>query len=193
VATPIFARYGTAAWTRQLEALRDVSWAQQWVQAAGQPLPRRPALTALNWLLLTLVAAAALAKIYLPLAPGVVERVTRAWVPVDAVSYIQTNRLPGPLFNSYNWGGYLIFKLWPDYLVYIDGRTDLYDDAFIRRYLDVAVANDGWQQTLDDDGINLVLIENKSALDKFLRISPTWQEVYRDTVAVVYSRKTAVP
>jgi len=38
-----------------------------------------------------------------------------------------------------------------------------------------------------------VLIENNSVLDKFLRISSTWQEVYRDTVASVYSRKTALP
>jgi len=193
VAVPIFVRYGTSALTGQLETLKNVGWAQRWLQTLGQPLPGKRGLAALNWLLLALVGVAALVKIYLPLAPGVVEKVARAWGPVDAVSYIQTNRLPGPLFNSYNWGGYLIFKLWPDYQVYIDGRTDLYDDAFIRRYLDVVTAGDGWQQTLDDDGINLVLIENNSVLDKFMRISSTWHEVYRDNVAAVYSRTTALP
>jgi len=193
VAAPIFVRYGTSAWTQQLETLRNVGWAQRWLQITDQPPPDRRALTAINWLLLALVVAAALVKIYLPLAPGVVDKATRSWLPVDAIAYIQANHPAGPLFNSYNWGGYLIFELWPDYPVYIDGRTDLYDDAFIRRYLDVVVANDGWQQTLDGDGINLVLIENNSVLDKFLRISSTWQEVYRDTVAAVYSRKTALP
>ncbi len=193
VAVPIFVRHGTSALTGQLETLRNVGWAQRWLQTLGQPLPEKRALAAVNWLLLALVVAAALVKIYLPLAPGVVDKATRSWLPVDAVAYIQANRPAGPLFNSYNWGGYLIFELWPDYPVYIDGRTDLYDDAFIRRYLNVVAANDGWQQTLDDDAINLVLIENNSILDKFLRISPTWREVHRDTVAAVYSRKTALP
>ncbi|GAB4458535.1 MAG: hypothetical protein Kow0031_38880 [Anaerolineae bacterium] len=93
------------------------------------------------------------------------------------------------MFNSYNWGGYLIFKLWPDYPVYIDGRTDLYDDAFIRRYLSVMQADDGWAQKLDDDGINLILIEQNSVLDKFLRQSTAWRELYRDEMAVIYGRR----
>ncbi|MCB0162666.1 MAG: hypothetical protein KDI79_00480, partial [Anaerolineae bacterium] len=91
--------------------------------------------------------------------------------------------------NSYNWGGYAIFKLWPGYQVYIDGRTDLYDDAFIRRYLDVMTANDGWRQTLDDDEINTILIETNSTLAKFLRLeSSGWETVYQDDMAAVFVR-----
>jgi hypothetical protein len=93
------------------------------------------------------------------------------------------------MFNSYNWGGYLIFKLWPDYPVYIDGRTDLYNDRFIRRYMGVMIADDDWQQILTKDGINLILIENNSVLDKFLRVTPEWQEQYRDGMAVIFVRR----
>jgi hypothetical protein len=107
------------------------------------------------------------------------------------VQFIQKNKPPGPIFNSYNWGGYLIYKLWPAYPVYIDGRTDLYDDSFIRRYLDVMVANEGWEQTLDEDGINLVLIESNSILAKFLEDRADWVEIYRDDLAVIYLRKSA--
>ena len=31
--------------------------------------------------------------------------------PARAVSYIQAHRIPGPLLNSYDWGGYLIWTL----------------------------------------------------------------------------------
>ena len=143
----------------------------------------------LNWILLSLIVVAALVKIVLPLTPQANKTAEQASLPDAAVDFIETEQPVGPLFNSYNWGGYLIFRLWPDYLVYIDGRTDLYGDAFIRRYLGVMLADDGWQQVLDDDGINLILIENNSVLDKFLRTGSDWRELYRDEMAVIFARQ----
>ena len=175
---PTLACYATAAWGHYLPA-GDIA------------LGHKRIFSLLNWLLLALVALAAAVKIAVTLSPQAYLAAEEKSLPAGAVRFIQTQKPAGPLFNSYNWGGYLIFKLWPDYLVYVDGRTDLYDDAFIRRYLDVVAANDGWQQTLDDDGINLVLIEANSMLDKFLRITPPWQEVYRDQMAVIFTRKAA--
>jgi hypothetical protein len=147
----------------------------------------------LNWLLLSLVVIAAMIKIYLPLAPGAVEKATRESLPVDAVAYIQAERPPGPMFNSYNWGGYLLFTLWPDYPVFVDGRTDLYDDAFLRRYLTAYVADEGWQAVLDEYDIRLVFIETNSMLAKFLRLDSAWQEVYRDEMATLFAREKSSP
>jgi hypothetical protein len=113
-------------------------------------------------------------------------------LPAKAVQFIQENKPAGPLFNSYNWGGYLIYKLWPDYPVYIDGRTDLYDDVFIRRYLDVAAGNEGWQQALDEDRINLVLIESDGTLARFLKADPAWSTLYQDKMATVFARKADI-
>ena len=48
--------------------------------------------------------------------------------PVGAVAYLQAHPASGPLFNLYDWGGYLIWKLNPQTPVFIDGRADLYGD-----------------------------------------------------------------
>jgi hypothetical protein len=177
VTTPALARYADAAWGHHLPAM------------AKSSTNHRLALVRLNWLLLGLLILAALVKISTALAPSAIAQVEEKTLPYGAVRFIQTEDPPGPMFNSYNWGGYLIFKLWPQYPVYIDGRTDLYDDAFIRRYLNVMVAGNGWEQNLDDDGINLVLIESESTLAKFLRQDPAWEEVYQDEMAAVFIRK----
>jgi hypothetical protein len=181
--TPILARYAGAAWGHYLPV-------GQRPRGTGQApaAKRRLAFAWLNWLLLGLVVLAALVKINLALAPSAVAQVEEETLPYGAVRFIQAESLPGPMFNSYNWGGYLIFRLWPEYPVYIDGRTDLYDDAFIRRYLNVMVAGDGWEQTLEDDGINLVLVESGSTPAKFLRHDLDWTEAYRDEIAVVFTR-----
>jgi hypothetical protein len=147
-------------------------------------------LTIINWVLLALIAIAALVKISLPLAPGAVDKATRASLPVDAVAYVRTQRPPGPVFNSYNWGGYLLYTLWPDYPVFVDGRTDLYDDAFLRQYINIYVADDGWRELLDQYEIRLVIVETNSVLAKFLRTDPAWREAYRDEMAAVFTRET---
>jgi hypothetical protein len=192
VAVPIFVRYATAAWERQLDDWREVDWARPLIEAASRPLGGGRILGIVNWVLLALITMAALAKIYLPLAPGAVEKATRASLPVDAVAFVQSQRPAGPMFNSYNWGGYLLFTLWPDYPVFVDGRTDLYDDDFLRQYLSIYVADDGWRELLDKYEIQLVIIETDSILAKFLHIDPLWREAYRDEMAVVYTRKATL-
>ncbi len=183
VVTPILARYADAAWSEQWQA-----WGRQRVPFANASTYRGGPLTVLNWLLLILIAGAALVKIALPLDPQISHQVEQTRFPYEAVEFIKEERPPGPLFNDYNWGGYLIFKLWPDYPVYIDGRTDLYDDAFIRRYISVMVADEGWPQILDEAGINTVMIGPESTLAKFMSRDPAWREIYRDGQAVIFSR-----
>jgi hypothetical protein len=190
VAVPIFVRYGTAAWERQLDDWKQVDWARPVLQAAAKPVAGGRMLSIVNWLLLAVIVVAALVKISLPLKPDAVEGAIRASLPVDAVAYVQDQRPPGPMFNSYNWGGYLLFTLWPDYPVFVDGRTDLYDDAFLRQYLSIYVADTGWQELLDEYRIQLVFVETNSVLAKFLRTDPAWQEAYRDETAVVFTRET---
>lgn len=185
VTAPILARYADLAWSRQWQA-----WGYK--RPPFSPAPHNSTLktqnSKLNWLLLALIVMAALIKIAVPLTPNANLAAEQASLPYDAVEFIKTEQLPGPIFNSYNWGGYLIFKLWPAYPVYIDGRTDLYDDAFIRRYLKVMVADEGWEQILQEDKIKLVLVEPGSTLAKFLRLNPAWAERYRDDQAVIFSR-----
>ncbi len=207
---PALARYADAVWgkylpgggersLRELKGTEGTKGTEEIIEPPSVPSGsfssfsrRQSSMTRLNWVLLGLVVVAALVKIGVALAPQAAIKAEEESLPAKAVEFIQKNNPSGPLFNSYNWGGYLIFKLWPDYPVYIDGRTDLYDDAFIRRYLNVATGGEGWQQTLDEDGINLVLIESDSTLAKFLRGSSAWEEIYQDDLAVVFVRKMSI-
>ncbi len=49
----------------------------------------------------------------------------RLYYPVHATEFIKEN-LKGNMFNEYGYGGYLLYNLYPDQKVFIDGRTDLY-------------------------------------------------------------------
>lgn len=66
--------------------------------------------------------------------------------PVEAVSFLKEHKLSGNMFNPYIWGGYLIWELYPEYKVFIDGRG-LIEDIFLQE-------NDVWEaSSLDLAGL----------------------------------------
>jgi hypothetical protein len=108
--------------------------------------------------------------------------------PARAASFLDAKKLPSPLFNSYDFGGYLIWRLYPRYHVYIDGRADLYGDAFLEKFIQVYDVNVDPRPALDREGIRTVFVESRSNLASFLRTQKDWNRVYEDPVAVIFSR-----
>ena len=92
------------------------------------------------------------------------------------------------MFNSYEFGGYLIWRLYPRYRVYVDGRTDLYGDAFLENFIQVYEVNVDPRVTLNRDGIHTIMVEPRSNLAAFLRTQTEWKRLYEDPVAVIFSR-----
>ncbi|MBC8401855.1 MAG: hypothetical protein H8E14_10245 [Candidatus Marinimicrobia bacterium] len=52
-------------------------------------------------------------------------------LPVKATRFLKANPITGKVYNSYNWGGYLIWELYPQKQVFIDGRAPAYPSKFI--------------------------------------------------------------
>lgn len=147
-----------------------------------------PAMARLNWVLLIVVLLGALGKVVYAVNPQTVAEAQTEYLPVRVTAYINTARPQGLMFNSYNWGGYLMFAA-PDFPVYVDGRTDLYGDAFLREYLGVLFLRDGWREVLDEHDISWVVIEAGSALAGALREEPGWRIAYEDEQAVLFERE----
>ncbi len=108
--------------------------------------------------------------------------------PVQAVDWIERNRPAGNLYNTYGWGGYLIWRLYPAYPVYIDGRADLYGDEFIFDYLAIYRAEPGWETALEAADVHLVLIEPQAPLALALSASDNWQVQYSDEMSILFTR-----
>ena len=112
----------------------------------------------------------------------------KAGYPLDAIAFLQsTDSAERELFNTYNWGGYLIYSL-RDYPVFIDGRGDLYGDFFFV-YLDIMTVQPGWQDQFSVYKVNTVLISPNSRLAQALVTEPGWALAYQDPSAVVYIRR----
>ena len=106
--------------------------------------------------------------------------------PQTAVDWLLEHAPTGNLFNSYNWGGYLIWRMYPQERVYIDGRADVYGDAFIFDYLSIYNTEPGWEKKLDNQAIQTVLVESNAPLANMLRQSTAWHVAFSDKLSTVF-------
>ena len=106
--------------------------------------------------------------------------------PVDAVNYLRKHPQPGPLYNAFDWGGFLIWYM-PDHPVAIDGRTDLYGDEMVSSFLDTEKGEDAYVTNpyLNQSGI--VLLPRDAPLATLLQGDPRFQKIYEDQLAVVFA------
>jgi hypothetical protein len=193
-AAPVLAEHAAAAIQAHQGALRaglqPLFEAFPFFRRRSTPLPERLA-GLLNGLIVFALALGGLAKLYLVTEPDWMSQTLAKQFPAQAVTWLRANPSPPNMFNSYNWGGYLIWQL-PQAPVFVDGRTDLYNDALLREYLQAVTAEPGWQQILEAYAIQTVLIEPQSGLARALITEPGWLLAYQDELAVVFVRSPGV-
>src|SRR5690349_6890841 len=108
--------------------------------------------------------------------------------PQAAVNFLESKKLPGPIYNRYGWGGYLIRRFHGVYPVYIDGRADVYGDQFMYEAFNTYDGGTGWFEPLDRLAIRTVLISPDAPLASLLRNDQEWSKVYEDDQAIIFTR-----
>ena len=162
-------------------------WRKSGFDLFGPPSPLTPGKLTINALLLAGFLCFTLARLHYVV---IHQPATEAKeFPSAAASFLVASRPAGPLLNHYNWGGYFIWKLFPAYKVYIDGRADLYGDAFMDQFAATYyLKGKSWQDPLAEWGIRTVVLPPDAPLIAALRAMPAWKEVFADKQAVVLTR-----
>ncbi len=83
--------------------------------------------------------------------------------PEEAIGFMRQHDVRGPLFNYLGWGGYLIWKAWPDYRVFVDGRE--IDPVAFGDYVRILQGARDWREILDSYGINTILVPVVSSMN----------------------------
>jgi hypothetical protein len=110
--------------------------------------------------------------------------------PTAALSFIAGARLPAPVMNHYNWGGYFIWRLYPEYKVYIDGRADVYGDAFMDQFASTYyVRGEHWRAGLEKWDVQTIVLPPDAPVITALSLESGWQRVFSDSEAVVLTRR----
>jgi hypothetical protein len=108
----------------------------------------------------------------------------KATLPADAVAAVRAHGYAGPVYDDYNWGGYLIWSL--QLPVTMDGRASFYGDERIDRSVATWAGEPDWASDPRLHSAGVVIGPAKAALTQLLRQDPRFQLVYEDKMAAVF-------
>jgi hypothetical protein len=122
--------------------------------------------------------------------------------PEGAGKFLKEHKILGNLFNPYDWGGYLIWTLYPDYKVFIDGRGLTKDTFFNERKIMEASLRDlngtpEWKMLLDSYGVDVIITPSiKKYTGQLIPLiyqimnAPEWYLIYNDNASLIFLRDT---
>jgi tetratricopeptide (TPR) repeat protein len=120
------------------------------------------------------------------------------WFPERAAQFITSNHLPSNLFNDYDLGGFLEWRL-PEYKAYVDSRAIPFGVELLnnqRALLRTPLDSPFWTQEAEQRNLNFVVL----SLDRYTGLgkaplmedchSQNWRPVYLDETSAVFLRNT---
>ena len=131
-------------------------------------------------------------------------RTTRYYYPVHAAEFAK-KYLKGRMFNDYNYGGYMMYAVYPELQILIDGRAEVYLCCEMHDYIKLAT-----QKRLDDatylkfvndyfskNGINFAIIVTQKhnvmrRIARLLNTDPSWSLVFWDDDSQVFVKRDGV-
>lgn len=122
-----------------------------------------------------------------------------AHFPERGLAFVQglppEQRLRGALFNEFGYGGFIVFHLWPEHRVFIDGRTDLvYPAAFVERTIECLHDPRAFAEEAKQRDLQWVWLDNVP-MDRgrlHLDLDPAWTLVHASRRALIYVRRNGV-
>ena len=122
------------------------------------------------------------------------------WFPARAAEFVNREKLPGEIFNTYDEGGYLTWKLGPQRLVFVDGRDTLFGVSRIQLNSTLLTSPSDspvWEDLVKRYDINTIFLPLAGYYNQFKLVrlkdfcnSKVWRPVYLDEVAAVFVRRT---
>lgn len=101
-------------------------------------------------------------------------------LPYEGVKFMQAQE-PGNIFNTYEWGGYLIWKM-PKFKIFTDGRMPSWDTLSEKQlpenwrgkspytiYIETIQTQPGWQEVLNAYKTDYIMIQSGAYLDLVLK------------------------
>jgi hypothetical protein len=111
--------------------------------------------------------------------------------PVQSVSVLAQQAPPqSNILNLAEWGGYLLWKLYPDMRVFADGRVELLSSKIWNDYVTLTAGGPAWAELLEQYRVDyLVLNKDRQAGLILKAYKKGWNCLSEDDVAIILSRR----
>jgi len=181
-----------------LNGVRSIIWysfAMALLLAQGMaglslPRPALPQARQVRWNLVLLALLAALALLTLPWCKGILplppdlQGTISQSTPVQAADFVAREGLSGPIFHRMEYGGYLLWRFYPQRRVFIDPRVELYPPAIWDEYARISAGAPEAEELLGARGVEVLLLDThfQAGLLARLQASGRWHVRYENSM-----------
>ena len=113
----------------------------------------------------------------------------------NGVDFFLTNNLPGNIFNNFDIGGYLDYRLYPQYKTFVDNRPEAFPQDFFEKYRQIQTDPKIRRAEFQKYNINSIIFSINDITpwaQEFLKQivqDPEWQAVYLDNAMIILTKK----
>jgi hypothetical protein len=113
--------------------------------------------------------------------------------PIAAVEWLQEHPPAGQIFNSYEWGDYLVWAGPQNLKVFVTSQAHLVPREVWRDYMTVINLGSNWEEVFDRYGIDTIVVDqaDRAALISKLKEDAHWLRTCEDGLAVIFTRRGA--
>jgi len=109
------------------------------------------------------------------------------YYPVGAINFIKEKGIKGDILGEFDWGEYLIWSLYPQCLVSLDGRYEtVYPAGLCKEYFNFIYGRDTWRTFLEKYPPQMILIRSNSKIYFLLSSEPDWRLIYIDSGSALF-------
>ena len=116
--------------------------------------------------------------------------------PLGAAEHLAKNPPSGQLFNTYEFGDYLIWMSQdqrgrPRLATFVASHAHLVPPDVWRAYVDTIGGSSGWEGALDRYGVTAIVLDkpNRQQFIERLNEEPAWEKTYEDAISAVFRRR----
>ena len=110
--------------------------------------------------------------------------------PVKEVEFLKLNEIKGNILTTFSLGSYTSYKLYPQNLIYMDGRyEEVYNNKDFDALINYELVNPNWNDILIYYPTQILMPEIKSLIYEHLKVQPEWEEVYKGDICAIFLYK----
>ena len=99
--------------------------------------------------------------------------------PLKEVEFIRINNLKGNILSNFGYGSYISYKLYPNNLIFMDGRyEEVYNDYMVPLLKEFFMVYPNWKKAIEFFPPDIMILEKQYPVFAALKASHEWKLVY---------------
>lgn len=128
--------------------------------------------------------------ILIPLKHPFVPRTNINKFPIKEVEFIRINNIKGNILTEFGHGSYTVYKLYPDNLIFMDGRyEEVYYDKEFDNLMNFEQMQGDWLSVLRDYPTEIIMLQKDTPVYEILGQLTGWEKIYEGNVCGVFIKK----